>query len=237
MRSQPVSVIVPNHQVLTQPGHVDENANHPSLISKSMFNIASQSSISSHHNRNLNSILSQSSISPHNRNLNIISSQSSISPHNRNLNRINNLVETLPQTTRPLTTSNSNHPSNINNNNVTFNVPYSKASGQFCAPLAQQQQIQCQTLEGKGQAPVIQVIIVTPHVQSSTSSYKNFTERLCPIAPAPTGRNGMAKADSQDGATGCARRRNHVCPFPGCGKTYFKSSHLKAHQRTHTGKL
>ena len=65
---------------------------------------------------------------------------------------------------------------------------------------------------------------------------------LCPVpqnSPRTFGQasNSNIQINGEKGIQTADRQRNHVCTYLGCGKSYLKSSHLKAHIRTHTGIL
>ncbi|KAM4706313.1 Krueppel-like factor 10 [Rhinophrynus dorsalis] len=83
------------------------------------------------------------------------------------------------------------------------------------------------------QMPKGAVMFVMPQpVMNNAKTLLTSGTRLSPIAPAPGIAPSEIKVPSN---TDTSRIRSHICSQTGCGKTYFKSSHLKAHMRTHTG--
>ncbi|XP_070799864.1 Krueppel-like factor 16 [Pituophis catenifer annectens] len=70
---------------------------------------------------------------------------------------------------------------------------------------------------------------------SSSSPGESELRSGVPILPQAGELPRRAGADSPASLSALSPAKRHQCPFQGCIKVYGKSSHLKAHLRTHTG--
>ncbi|XP_052257272.1 Krueppel homolog 1-like isoform X2 [Dreissena polymorpha] len=85
-----------------------------------------------------------------------------------------------------------------------------------------------------GVPQILQVVVMNNYCLPNTTCTPLVNDGLCKIAPTPF-TNGQSYKLPVSSETNDSHSRPHKCTYKECGKSYIKSSHLKAHIRIHTG--
>lgn len=96
------------------------------------------------------------------------------------------------------------------------------------------------SLSNENHMPNIKQDVIESKESESQLLYVNLNGEFVPVAKTslilPSSLNALKALENKTKhVSTVVRTKNYVCTHPGCTKRYYKSSHLKAHIRLHTG--